>query len=231
MLQANAPSPVTITVQSESCLLLGASRRALVQLMGHGPAVMGLSADDAALASSALMSTAALQDLNDTEIKSLVASFELREYSEGMVLAWAGEAADSMYIIKSGECLLTSAISSAQRQALQDASPQGGAKREIRSRDPPWGAGPTWGSPKNYNFSCPQRWHAGQSSSLIGCCWLQARFQNHEQIGLDCRACKLPCMQLGQTKLSIAGDAAHEQVAIKLMHTCICLLMLSCRKS
>lgn len=128
MLQANEPSPVTITVQSESCLLLGASRRALVQLMGHGPAVIGLSADDAALASSALMSTAALQDLNDTEIKSLVASFELREYSEGMVLAWAGEAADSMYIIKSGECLLTSAISSAQRQALQDASPQGGAK-------------------------------------------------------------------------------------------------------
>ena len=128
VLQANDPSPVTITVQSESCLLLGASRRALVQLMGNGPAVMGLSADDAALASSALMATAALQDLNDTEIKSLVASFELREYSEGMVLAWAGEAADSMYIIKSGECLLTSAISPAQRQALQEASPQIAAK-------------------------------------------------------------------------------------------------------
>lgn len=96
--------------------------------MGNGPAVMGLSADDVALASSALMSIAALQDLNDTEIKSLVASFELREYSEGMVLAWAGEAADSMYIVKSGECLLTSAISSAQRQALQDASPQSAVK-------------------------------------------------------------------------------------------------------
>jgi len=66
---ANEPSPVTITVQSESCLLLGASRRALVQLMGQGPAVMGISADDAALASSALKATAVLQDLNDTEIK------------------------------------------------------------------------------------------------------------------------------------------------------------------
>lgn len=66
---ANEPSPVTITVQSESCLLLGASRRALAQLMGQGPAVMGISADDAALASSALKATAVLQDLNDTEIK------------------------------------------------------------------------------------------------------------------------------------------------------------------
>ena len=66
---ANEPSPVTITVQSESCLLLGASRRALAQLMGQGPAVMGISADDAALASSALKATAALQDLSDTEIK------------------------------------------------------------------------------------------------------------------------------------------------------------------
>ena len=66
---SNEPSPVTITVQSESCLLLGASRRALAQLMGQGPAVMGISADDAALASSALKATAVLQDLNDTEIK------------------------------------------------------------------------------------------------------------------------------------------------------------------
>lgn len=66
---SNEPSPVTITVQSESCMLLGASRRALAQLMGQGPAVMGISADDAALASSALKATAVLQDLSDTEIK------------------------------------------------------------------------------------------------------------------------------------------------------------------
>ena len=66
---SNEPSPVTITVQSESCMLLGASRRALAQLMGQGPAVMGISADDAALASSALKATAVLQDLNDTEVK------------------------------------------------------------------------------------------------------------------------------------------------------------------
>ena len=119
LLQANEPSPVTITVQSDTCLLLGASKRALQQLMGQGPAIMGLSADDAALASSALKATPVLQDLNDTEIKSLVASFELREYSEGMVIAWAGEASDSMYVIKSGQCLLTSAVGAAQRQALQ----------------------------------------------------------------------------------------------------------------
>lgn len=124
---ANEPSPVTITVQSESCLLLGASRRALAQLMGQGPAVMGISADDAALASSALKATAVLQDLNDTEIKSLVGSFELREYSEGMVIAWAGEVDDCMYVIKSGQCLLTTAVTPAQRQALQDQTLQGSA--------------------------------------------------------------------------------------------------------
>ncbi|DBB18151.1 hypothetical protein WJX82_009716 [Trebouxia sp. C0006] len=122
---ANEPSPVTITVQSESCLLLGASRRALVQLMGQGPAVMGISADDAALASSALKATAVLQDLNDTEIKSLVGSFELREYNEGMVIAWAGEVDDCMYVVKSGQCLLTTA---AQRQVPHDQTLQGSVK-------------------------------------------------------------------------------------------------------
>ena len=35
----------------------------------QGPAVLGISADDAALASSALKATAALQELSDTEIK------------------------------------------------------------------------------------------------------------------------------------------------------------------
>ena len=46
-------------------------------------------------------------------LQSLVGSFELREYSEGMVIAWTGEVDDCMYVIKSGQCLLTAA---AQRQ-------------------------------------------------------------------------------------------------------------------
>lgn len=60
-------------------------------------------------------------------MQSLVGSFELREYSEGMVIAWAGEVDDCMYVIKSGQCLLTTAITPAQRQALQDQTPQGSA--------------------------------------------------------------------------------------------------------
>ena len=55
-------------------------------------------------------------------------SFELREYSEGMVIAWAGEVDDCMYVIKSGQCLLTTAVTPAQRQALQDQTLQGSSK-------------------------------------------------------------------------------------------------------
>lgn len=61
-------------------------------------------------------------------LQSLVGSFELREYSEGMVIAWAGEVDDCMYVIKSGQCLLTTAVTPAQRQALQDQTLQGSAK-------------------------------------------------------------------------------------------------------
>lgn len=61
-------------------------------------------------------------------MQSLVGSFELREYSEGMVIAWAGEVDDCMYVIKSGQCLLTTAVTPAQRQALQDQTLQGSAK-------------------------------------------------------------------------------------------------------
>lgn len=60
-------------------------------------------------------------------LQSLVGSFELREYSEGMVIAWAGEVDDCMYVIKSGQCLLTTAVTPAQRQALQDQTLQGSA--------------------------------------------------------------------------------------------------------
>ena len=60
--------------------------------------------------------------------QSLVGTFELREYSEGMVIAWAGEVDDCMYVIKSGQCLLTTAVTPAQRQALQDQNLQGSAK-------------------------------------------------------------------------------------------------------
>ena len=61
-------------------------------------------------------------------LQSLVGSFELREYSEGMVIAWAGEVDDCMYVIKSGQCLLTAAALPAQRQALQDQAVQGSSK-------------------------------------------------------------------------------------------------------
>lgn len=61
-------------------------------------------------------------------MQSLVGSFELREYSEGMVIAWAGEVDDCMYVIKSGQCVLTTAVTPAQRQALQDQTLQGSAK-------------------------------------------------------------------------------------------------------
>jgi len=54
-----------------------------------------------------------------------VGSFELREYNKGMVIAWAGEVDDCMYVVKSGQCLLTTA---AQRQAPQDQTLQGSAK-------------------------------------------------------------------------------------------------------
>ena len=55
-------------------------------------------------------------------LQSLVGSFELREYSEGMVIAWAGEVDDCMYVIKSGQCLLTTAVTPAQRQAVQSSA-------------------------------------------------------------------------------------------------------------
>ena len=61
-------------------------------------------------------------------LQSLVGTFELREYSEGMVIAWAGEVDDCMYVIKSGQCLLTTAVTPAQRQSLQDQTLQGSAK-------------------------------------------------------------------------------------------------------
>ena len=55
-------------------------------------------------------------------LQSLVGSFELREYNEGMVIAWAGEVDDCMYVVKSGQCLLTTA---AQRQVPHDQTLQG----------------------------------------------------------------------------------------------------------
>jgi len=54
-----------------------------------------------------------------------VGSFELREYNEGMVIAWAGEVDDCMYVVKSGQCLLTTA---AQRQVPHDQTLQGSVK-------------------------------------------------------------------------------------------------------
>ena len=53
-----------------------------------------------------------------------MASFELREYDEGMVVAWAGEVDDCMYVVKSGQCLLTTA---AQRPT-SDQAIQGSAR-------------------------------------------------------------------------------------------------------
>jgi len=58
-------------------------------------------------------------------LQSLVGSFELREYNEGMVIAWAGEVDDCMYVVKSGQCLLTTA---AQRQVPHDQTLQGSVK-------------------------------------------------------------------------------------------------------
>ena len=58
-------------------------------------------------------------------VQSLVGSFELREYNEGMVIAWAGEVDDCMYVVKSGQCLLTPA---AQPQQPQDQALQGSPK-------------------------------------------------------------------------------------------------------
>ena len=58
-------------------------------------------------------------------LQSLVGSFELREYNEGMVIAWAGEVDDCMYVVKSGQCLLTTA---AQRQAPHDQALPGATK-------------------------------------------------------------------------------------------------------
>lgn len=58
-------------------------------------------------------------------LQSLVGSFELREYNEGMVIAWAGEVDDCMYVVKSGQCLLTTA---AQRPAPHDQALPGATK-------------------------------------------------------------------------------------------------------
>ena len=58
-------------------------------------------------------------------MQSLMGSFELREYNEGMVIAWAGEVDDCMYVVKSGQCLLTTA---AQRQVPHDQTLQGSVK-------------------------------------------------------------------------------------------------------
>ncbi|KAK9812821.1 hypothetical protein WJX72_004332 [[Myrmecia] bisecta] len=108
-LQANEASAVTITVHSEKAVLLSFSRRALLQLMGQDTvgAVVGLSADDIAAAAAALRRCPGFMVLTDSEVKGLAGAFELREYGEGDVVAYAGDAADRMYVMKSGECLIT----------------------------------------------------------------------------------------------------------------------------
>ncbi len=48
-----------------------------------------------------------------------MSAFELREYGEGDVIAWAADAGDSLYIVKSGECVLTTAVTQSQKQQVQ----------------------------------------------------------------------------------------------------------------
>ena len=69
-LQSNELVPYTVTVQSDLVVCLSLSRRAFMQLMGHGPAVTGLSSEDAASAGATLMGTPQLKGLSDSEIKA-----------------------------------------------------------------------------------------------------------------------------------------------------------------
>ena len=69
-LQSNELVPYTVTVQSDLAVCLSLSRRAFMQLMGHGPAVTGLSSEDAATAGATLMGTPQLKGLSDSEIKA-----------------------------------------------------------------------------------------------------------------------------------------------------------------
>lgn len=69
-LQSNELVPYTVTVQSDLVVCLSLSRRAFMQLMGHGPAVTGLSSEDAASAGATLMGTPQLKGLSDSEFKA-----------------------------------------------------------------------------------------------------------------------------------------------------------------
>ncbi|GMH33287.1 hypothetical protein BSKO_01121 [Bryopsis sp. KO-2023] len=134
------PSPVTVTVKSESSQILTLRRSQLDDYLGPAQgATVSVQPRDVPAIVSMLGKVSMLERLKSDQLGAVARSVEMREFHEGDVVAWSGEPAEEMFVIKSGQCVVTTALGSREmiatggRVQLMDISKH--AKGELKGGD------------------------------------------------------------------------------------------------
>lgn len=113
VLHAIRPSPVTVTVESDSCQILALQRRQLDDFLGSAQgASQALTTKDVTLMLTQFSKQPLFQVLENDEVLELTRAAELYEYQQGDVVCWQGDTADKIFMIKNGRCVITNCFTS-----------------------------------------------------------------------------------------------------------------------
>lgn len=129
------PSPVTVTIKSETAQLLTLRRSELDDFLGPAQgAPFAVQPRDIPAVTSMLGKLSLLELLEAEELGAMARNIEFREYNEGDIVVWQGKPMNEMLLVKSGRCLVTQeSVSPGSRMQTLEAGRNSPA--ELRSGD------------------------------------------------------------------------------------------------